>query len=204
MRHKMHLGALAMREELGIRQTASRDGAPPCADERPVDYDRSAVDWRALRHAIVAYIRHRGHSHDVAEDVAQDALVKLMGYVAEGRPASIYGLAYRIAATTLVDRLRAEARFGDPVDETHASEAPLPETIAADRQQVDLLRAALARMPVLRREVLIRRRLENQSHTRIAADLGLSLAAVEKHVVRGLCDLRNLMHDRATSTKAAT
>ena len=47
----------------------------------------------------------------------------------------------------------------------------------------------------MRRTVLLRRRIDNQSIPRIAAEMNLSTAAVEKHVVRGLSDLRKAMED---------
>lgn len=149
-----------------------------------------------MRHAIVAYVIRKGHAPDVAEDVAQESVTKLLHYVRQGRPASLYGLALKIAANSLIDRVRGETRFGAPVDETYACEAPLPDAVVADRQQLRVLSAALEHIPPLRRAVLLRRRVENQSHARIAAELGLSVAAVEKHVVRGLCDLRRAMKDR--------
>lgn len=45
-------------------------------------------------------------------------------------------------------------------------------------------------MPRLRREVIVRRRVLNQSCEAIAAELDLSLKAVEKHVTRGPMDLK--------------
>jgi RNA polymerase sigma-70 factor (ECF subfamily) len=45
-------------------------------------------------------------------------------------------------------------------------------------------------MPPLRREVLIRRRLNQESCRAIGEDLSMSAKAVEKHITRGLLDLR--------------
>lgn len=154
-----------------------------------------------MRHAVIAYARRRGQTHDVAEDVAQETLVKLLRYTRQGRPASLYALALKIAASSLVDRARREARYGEPVNEFQACTAPLPDAAAADRQQLALLEAALKRMPLLRRMVLMRRRIDNHSHSRIAAEFNLSLAAVEKHVVRGLCDLREAVKNDAGDAK---
>jgi len=159
------------------------------------------AEWQSIRHAILAYMRRRGAARDVAEDVAQESLTKLLAYVQRGRPASLYALALKIAANSFVDRVRQESRYEAPVSFEQASEAPLPDAVASDRQQVAILTQALDCMPPLRRKVLVRRRIDNQSHARIAGELGLSVAAVEKHVVRGLCDIRRAMEDGAQSGK---
>lgn len=57
------------------------------------------------------------------------------------------------------------------------------------KQELNCINNALANMPKLRREVLMRRRLEGQACSTIARELNLSLAAVEKHITRGLADL---------------
>lgn len=191
-----------MLHKVGLKASSGNDPLSTPA-LGPVGGDVSGVDWQAVRHAVVAYVRRRGQAHDLAEDVAQETLAKLLCYVREGSLASVYGLAYRIASTTLIDRLRSESRFGEPVRESRPCDVPLPDTIVADRQQLARVQQALAEMPRLRREVLTRRRIDNQPYARIAADLGLSLSAVEKHVVRGLCDLRDIMHDDGPSDKAA-
>ena len=56
-----------------------------------------------------------------------------------------------------------------------------------------MLQQALATMPPLRRDVLVRRRLQGQSCAAIARELGLSPKAVEKHITRGLADLHKAM-----------
>jgi len=175
---------------IGLRvETAAKAGG------EPRNTDLSDADWRAVRHAVLVYVRRRGHSQDVAEDVAQESLTKLLHYTRQGQTASLYALAFRIAANCLVDRFRGESRYGDAVLDTHPCGEPLPDRIASDRQRLARLTAALERLPPLRRAVLLRRRIDNQSIPRIAAEMNLSTAAVEKHVVRGLSDLRKAMED---------
>ena len=58
-----------------------------------------------------------------------------------------------------------------------------------DRQKVEIVAEIVDKMPALRREVFIRRRLEGHSREEIANDLGLSVEAVKKHINRGLMDL---------------
>ena len=77
-----------------------------------------------------------------------------------------------------------------------ASEAPLPDRVIAGRQELSALTDALAAMPPLRREVVVRRRLRGESCAAIARDLEMSLKAVEKHITRGLADLHRAMAGR--------
>lgn len=175
---------------IGLRlETAVEGGGEPRHTQLP------DADWRAVRHAVLAYVRRRGHSQDVAEDVAQECLTKLLHYTRRGQTASLYALAFKIAANSLIDRFRGDVRYGTAVSEAHPCGEPLPDKVTSDRQRLARLSAALAQLPPLRRAVLLRRRMENQSIARIAADMNLSTAAVEKHVVRGLSDLRKAMED---------
>lgn len=150
-------------------------------------------DWPAIRDTIMSYVVRRGHPRHLAEDVAQDTIAALMAYTNERRPGSIYALAFRIAANRLADHFRKDSRFIGELEGDRTCEEPLPDRVADGKRKLAILKHAMAAMPSLRREVIVRRRLENQSHARIASDLGLSLASVEKHVTRGMNDLREAL-----------
>lgn len=172
-----------------VSQHDKRSGA-----SRPATRARSSDhEWTALRHTIVSYVMKRGQSRHVAEDVAQEACIKLLRYCEQQRPASLYALAFRIASTCLVDMVRKEGSSSAGLDEDVASDAPLPDRVIDGQQRVIKFETALAAMPSLRRTVFQKRRIENRSHAQIAAELGISVAAVEKHVSRGLQDLRRAL-----------
>lgn len=141
----------------------------------------------------MSYVIRRGQPAHLAEDVAQETCIKLLAYCEQQRPASLYALAFRIASTCLVDIVRKNRRTPDALDEAHACEAPLPDRLLDGQQRILLFQTALAAMPALRRTVFEKRRIENQSHAQIAAELGISAAAVEKHVTRGLQDMRKAL-----------
>lgn len=165
--------------------------------ERAPAQTADELDWEAVRHAVFAYVRRKGQPQDIAEDIAQETVAKLLRYLEDHRPASLFALAIRIAENSLIDRFRTDTRYRAELDAGHRSEEPLPDQVASDRQHLRILRQTLDAMPPLRRAVLVRRRIENQSCARIAADLGLTAAAVEKHIVRGLSDLRDALARRS-------
>ena len=170
--------------------------ARPSPDSQAVDcdvVDPRQAEWATLRATIVHYILRRGQPAHVAEDVAQDACIKLLAYCEQQRPASLYALAFRIAATCLVDMKRKERGTADELDDGHPCDAPLADRLIDGRRRVSLFQAALAAMPALRRKVFEQRRIDNRSHAQIAADLGISVASVEKHVSRGLQDMRKAL-----------
>ena len=81
---------------------------------------------------------------------------------------------------------------------------PLPaaDRVVAFRRAVALMAGALERMPPLRREIFLRRRLDGLTTAAIADRLDMSTAAVEKHVVRAFADLRTALARRGFTMEA--
>jgi len=147
------------------------------------------ADWRTVAATLSRYVRARTSRADLVEDVVQETLSRLVQQSRVQKLVSVYALGFRIAANLLVDHHRRDRRYVAEQEEEPASQAPLPDRVLAGRQELAVLQEALAIMPPLRRDVLVRRRLQGQSCAAIARDLGLSPKAVEKHITRGLADL---------------
>jgi RNA polymerase sigma-70 factor (ECF subfamily) len=62
-----------------------------------------------------------------------------------------------------------------------------------DRDLLRRLQTALAELPEAQRRVLALKRVEGLSHAEIARRTGLSPAAIEKNLARGLRRLRELL-----------
>jgi RNA polymerase sigma-70 factor (ECF subfamily) len=147
-------------------------------------------DWTAVRSALVRYVRGRTGRSDLAEDVAQETLTRLIALQQRDEIGSVYALGFRIADNLVVDIYRREGRQSGEVDESMECTAPSLDRVVHSRQAVAILTRTLQHMPPLRREVIVRRRLRRQSCAAIAEELKLSVKAVEKHITRGLVDLR--------------
>ena len=160
-------------------------------------------DWRAIGATLNRYVRARTSRTDVVEDVLQETLSRLVQQSRVQHLVSVYALGFRIAANLLIDHHRRDSRYAAEPAVEPASQAPLPDRVLVGRQEVAILKEALAAMPPLRRDVLVRRRLQGQSCAAIARDLGLSPKAVEKHITRGLADLHKAMPGNAAAREDA-
>jgi len=155
--------------------------------------DTAVEDWPAITATLSRYVRARTDRADVVEDVVQETLSRLVHQGRIQKLVSIYALGFRIAANLVIDHHRRDRRYVAEREEEPTSQMPLPDRILAGRQELAILKDALAAMPPLRRDVLVRRRLQGQSCAVIARELGLNPKAVEKHITRGLADLHKAM-----------
>lgn len=146
------------------------------------------------RAALVAFLARKSGNLILADDIAQDAIVRLVEFQQREKVRNARGLLFKIAVNLLINHQRRESRMVaglvDDFADDFVDEQPSQERAALDSDRLQQFRRALETLPPLRREVLIRRRLENQSYQEIGKALSLSAAAVEKHVVRALASLR--------------
>ena len=133
----------------------------------------------------------------VGEDLVQIVFYRILKYRHtyrdEGKfSAWIYHLARKVAA----DHFRKHASTPTPTDPADLQEQPdtavQPSEQAANAEDVVLLRAALARLPLEQREVLVLSRLQNLEHKEIAKLLDCSVGAVKVRAHRALKELRDV------------
>ncbi|MBN9318276.1 MAG: sigma-70 family RNA polymerase sigma factor, partial [Caulobacterales bacterium] len=67
-----------------------------------------------------------------------------------------------------------------------------PERVLLGREKLDRALAVLQRLPARTRQIFILHRFEDMTYPRIAASLGISKSAVEKHMIRAL----KALHDQ--------
>ncbi|UDF05720.1 RNA polymerase sigma factor [Asticcacaulis sp. AND118] len=152
--------------------------------------DPMAEEWADLRQAVARYALNVTRHPDLAEDIAQQTLLKAIEYQQSNIVISMHALAFRIAANLVREHYRRQKPVAE-LDAAHdiASSDPLPDRIAEDRAETRAMMQVLNAMPPLRRDVFLRRRVEGQSCQEIGRELGLNPKAVEKHITRALGDL---------------
>jgi len=138
-----------------------------------------------------------------AEDLVQDVFMKMLKYKATFRDDSefvpwMFGIG-RNACLALLRRVPVNSA---PEEELEAM--PAPNGNADDHhgseQQNELVRRALLKLPVERREVLVLSRYEFKTYEEIARTLDCSVGAVKVRVHRAIKQLREIYLDMAGET----
>jgi len=164
----------------------------------PLRHPRRAPDGSApdatLTRALQLFVGGRVTDQADRDDVVQETYLRLVDHQTTSRVENVKALCFAIARNLLIDLQRHRRRVRNvELDEALVCPQPTADVVVAYRRAVAILARALERMPPLRREIFFRRRLDGDPIETIAAALEMSRAAVEKHVVRALADLRGAL-----------
>ncbi len=179
------------------------------AKERDPDAFDRIIDLYA--HRLYGYLYRLTGARDDAEDLLQEVFLRVVRtigtYQHDGR---FEGWLFRIATNLARDRVRRVERaprsvsleaagdaagLGERVNRQHVARLTAPDDGDAlvRREDVDAMQAALARLPVAEREVVMLRHFSQLSFAEIAEAMGTPLGTALARCHRGLRKLRELM-----------
>ena len=147
--------------------------------------------FRRLRRVLL----RRGRTHAEAEDLIQDAFLKMQEYCARGgqvhQPEGfLMRTVLRLAANARRDahrELYVDQRTEDLTLVIDA--APTPDEVLAGDQCLERMRVALDAVSQRTRDIFFMQRLDGLSYAQIAQRVGVSISAVEKHMASALAIL---------------
>jgi RNA polymerase sigma-70 factor (ECF subfamily) len=154
------------------------------------------VDWPSVFSRIKAALRPRVRSGHDAEDLLQEAYVRLARYERDNVVENPEALLMTIAINLSKDAHRAHARHGVETlveDEVILDTAPGLEEVMLSRERFDRLDACLKRLPEKTRDIFLAHRVEGLRYKEIARLHGLSISSVEKHIAKAMLLLSNGM-----------
>ncbi|MBL8554248.1 MAG: RNA polymerase sigma factor [Phenylobacterium sp.] len=143
---------------------------------------------------LLRFFSLRLRSEAAAEDVVQDIYLRISATPPEAEVRNPGGYLFRLGSNLMLDRLRSErraaARDRDWRDshrtvsgvEEVVEDAPADAVVAA-RQRLAAVVDVLKDLPPLTQQVFRMHKFEERSHAEVAAALGISRSAVEKHVM---------------------
>ncbi|MCT2398814.1 RNA polymerase sigma factor [Novosphingobium mangrovi (ex Huang et al. 2023)] len=152
----------------------------------------AASRLHAQRTALLEYVGRQVRDATLSEDIVQEAYLRLLSF--EAKPDKVVNnapaLLRRISLNLVRDHFRRAIRT--PVVElsdTLPCTMPTADQQIERRQLIRLVADVLGKMPRLRREVFIRRRIHGQSAREVVEAMELSPSAVSHHMARAMVDL---------------
>ena len=151
------------------------------------------------------FVRGRVSSREDAEDVIQEAYLRVLRYSAEHVVASQERLLFSAAKNLAVDsRRRRSVRQRTAIDyallESFTQSWPAADEVVYASQRLSSVETAVAQLPPRCREVFWYHRVDGLSYSQVAAHLGISVSAVEKHMARACLLIDAMLNDDAANT----
>jgi RNA polymerase sigma-70 factor (ECF subfamily) len=137
--------------------------------------------WSDLLRRVAFHTRGQND----AEDLLHAAYLRLARYSAEHEVENPAAFLVRTAVNISVDEHRHASLMrntGQIGDFDIQSDAPLQDEVLASRARLERVKAGLLQLTPRTREVFLMHRLEGLKYREIAARLGISESAVEKHI----------------------
>ncbi len=143
---------------------------------------------RRLFGKLRGVLRRRGRTRDEADELIQEAFLRLQVYSRGHQVQQAEAFLVRTALNLSVDRHRrahADRMVANALETLPlADPGPSPDEVCNTQQRLQHLRAGLDSLSPRAREVFLMHRLDGYSHAQIAAQLGITLSMVEKHMAR--------------------
>lgn len=136
------------------------------------------------------YLCRRVSANEV-DDLVQDVAVRLHGRRtadAIGNPAAYL---FQVAHSVLADharrnQVRHRSEHLTLEEDHHPVEVCSPERVLQGKEDLARLVAAIGDLPERTRQVFVLHRFEEMSYAAIARHLGISVSAVEKHIMKAI------------------
>lgn len=149
-------------------------------------------DWneKGFWAGVLARIKRRTRSAEDAEDLLQSAYLRLFAYRAEHEVREPVAFLVQTAARLAVDRHRQKRRVsGQPLESLEGSledNRPLQDEVLAARQRLRRVQAGLDRLTPRTRQIFLMHKVQGMKLREIAAELGITQGAVEKHIAKAV------------------
>lgn len=149
--------------------------------------------FREHNRALIAYLQCRLNSLSDAQELAQEAYVRIFTLERPEQVGSLRAYLFRIAANLAVDRLRMRKVRNDmsieqPAEDLHV--APVPERHVSAIEQMRDLRKALRELPAKTSRAFVMHMIEGRDFSVVAQAMKISERMVRYHVSNALAHCR--------------
>lgn len=177
------------RKETGRMSPTDNDLMEAVRDGR---IEKLAVLFERYQSMLFNFFLRLTGNRAASEDLVQEVFVRVLKYRAGYLGDSRFNVwLFQIARNAHIDHLRKQ-KPALAIDDRHAEtpgREPRPEAVYEAVEEADLVRRALDRLPVQKREILVLFRFQNLKLREIAELTGVQVGTVKAQVHRALKDL---------------
>lgn len=155
-------------------------------------------NWPDIFARVCAALMRRGRSEHEAEDMAQEAWVRMASYERVQPIDNPEAFLMRTAINLSIDAHRARLTQGEEVkiDEVLlVDRSPSIEAIVLGKERLARLHVCLKRLTDKNRDIFLAHRLEGLTYQEVADRYGLSTSTVEKHVAKATAQMSMWMEE---------
>ena len=155
-----------------------------------------ASNWQTAFTRIRAALMRRGRSTEDADDLVQEAWVRLACYERDQVVDEPEAFLMRTALNLSIDAHRMRVSHGEEVlleDVVLLDLAPGTEAVVLARERMARLSVCLGRLNEKTRDILLAYRVDGVTYREIAQRYGLSISTVEKHIAKATLQLTTWM-----------
>lgn len=166
---------------------------PPDPSAAQPHASRVAELFQAHNAALIGFLQNKLDSLAEAQDVAQEAYVRLLRLENPEQVSFLRAYLFHIAANLAVDRLRGrKVRVQAPVQDLFEQwlETPSPDRMALSGEHLRAVQAALRELPPKCSQAFVLHVVEDRDFEDIAARMQLSARMVRYHVARAIAHCR--------------
>lgn len=154
------------------------------------------VRWQEALARVRSALMRRGRSEHDADDLVQEAWVRLACYEKEQAVEQPEAFLMRAALNLSIDAHRARLTRGEEVlveDLVIIDVSPPTEAVVLARERMARLSLGISRLTETTRSVFLAHRIDGQSYAEIARAHGITVSAVQKHVAKATLQLTTWM-----------
>lgn len=151
------------------------------------------------RTSLLRQLKSRLGCDHAAEDLVQEAYLRVIEQGAVEEITNLPGYLYRVASNLVIDHGRratssAQDRH-EPLEDDLVCPKPPPDKIAEAGEELDRLSRLISELPPQCRRIFLMHKVQHLSHMEIAAQLDISPRTVETQIGKALKILRDRMRN---------
>jgi RNA polymerase sigma factor (sigma-70 family) len=189
------------RDGSGLDKPAASTGEDLRADGPAESHDAlMARLYRDHNAALIRFLRTRVDSEQEAQDVAQEAYVRMLKLDTHGAVSYLSAYLFRTAANIAIDRVRRGSK-GQQVRQIIAEtslprDAQTPDEQLASQQELELIARSLEELPPKCQQAFYLHRIHEMSLDNIARQLGVTKRMVHHYLLRAIVHCRSRLDGR--------